>query len=310
MPHYAVENQRNEPAKTWKEYNRNTRVLSYQIGSIPVGAKFEGVVVGTHIMSEDDVVQVGIVYTRMKWLKEIPAPVPPDTDPPDLPPPTHEVPNLRRLRPWGDPVTITYGYDVNVVGTTNWQNLKLWNFGTRQWGAVSNFLRIPRVDIDKLKAMQIPDRIEYPGGVFVNYSQRQKMNWLCAYRGKIYMYDGTEDSWETAPRIRWGTTAIGGNFVQVEKYEVLRIPHPSNTSEIVNIEMAKLKGFRKTDWARPLPELISEGLVHRCYCVYQNNGFGDSPRGVVYSPFWSPLDWTHVGNVQPDAFWIPTAWMY
>lgn len=316
MPRYRVENPRNERAITWKSYDRGTGVLSYQIGSISVGSEFDGIVVGTHIMSGDRVVQVGVVYTRMKWLKEIPVIVDPPDDPPDDPPveepPSGAPPDLRRLRVWGDPIMIAYGYDINIVSQqhntlSNWQNLKTFNFATNVWGAVSNSLRIPRADIDRLRAMQIPDSVTYQNGTTILYSQKQKMNWLCGDKGKIYLQ---AQEWETLPEIKWGTTAIGGNFVQVERYETMRLPDPADGTRMVTLEMAKLRGFRKTDWSRSLPELISEGLVHRCYCVYSGNRFGDSPRGVVYSPFWSPLDWRFSGSPQSDALWIPTAWMY
>ena len=49
------------------------------------------------------------------------------------------------------------------------------------------------------------------------------MNWLCAYRGKLYMYDNKDDDWQTAPRIRWGTLALGGNLVQVDGFEEMKV---------------------------------------------------------------------------------------
>lgn len=234
-------------------------------------------------------------------------------DPVDPTPPTQEPLLLRQLRIWGDPVMVAYGFDINIVNqqhntNSNWQNLKLYNTKTG-WGAVSNFLHIPREDIDYLRSIQIPDSITYLDGTTRNYDARQKMNWLCSYRGKIYMYDSEDDNWETASRIRWGTTAIGGNMVSIERYEVMRVPNPANTSQMVWLEMARLKGFRKTDRSKPLAQLLSEGIVHRCYCVYRNNQFGDSPRGIVYSPLWSPLDYDFAGTNQPDAFYLPAAWL-
>jgi len=201
---------------------------------------------------------------------------------------------------------VQYGMDVNIVGTTNWQNLKLWNAKTG-WGAVDNFLWIPQEDVVELKAMQIPDSIQYLDGSTRYYDQTKKMSWMCRDRGSLYFAAG---EWPTIERIKWGTTAIGGNWVSVDEYQTFNLPHPSDQTRRVTLEMARLKGFRKSDWDRSLPELLSAGLVHRVYCVYKNNQFGDTPRGVCYSPFWSPLDFDFAGNDQPDAFWLPTVWMY
>lgn len=63
--------------------------------------------------------------------------------------------------------------------------------------------------------------------------------------------------------------------------------------------MARLVGFRKSDWLRPLDELLALGLVHRCFVA--NSGNVDTPRGIVYSP----LDWDFGGTDEPDTLWIP-----
>jgi hypothetical protein len=77
--------------------------------------------------------------------------------------------------------------------------------------------------------------------------------------------------------------------------------------------MARLRGFKKDDWGRPLDELLAEGLVHRCFCVYTGNDIGDGPQGIVYSPFWSPEDWVFRPQKQgvpaPKALWIPMAYL-
>lgn len=209
------------------------------------------------------------------------------------PPPSASV---RKLRKWGDPVMTAWGYDVNQVGTTNWQNIALWNPHTG-YGAITNYLWIERVWIDYLRSLQFGG----DNGVGEYHNQDSKMGWLCRDEGAIYLDAGT---WKTADRIKWGTTAIGGNFVTVEEYAVQRAEDKS-IGRVVNLPMARVKCFRKSDFARPLDDLIVEGVVHRCYCVYKNNGFGDSPKGIIYSPMWSPLDWDFGGSKQPDAFWIP-----
>jgi hypothetical protein len=210
---------------------------------------------------------------------------------------------LYRVRKWGDPVMIKSGFDVNQSTPSNFQAVGLYNDGNKQFGAISNFIRISHEDVMRLKALQIEDEYEAKRDDW----PAQKMNWLCKFRGTIYFCDDESDGWPSAPFIRWGTLALGGNLVQVEGTEVIRTK--LRDSEIRAVEMARLKGFRASDWDRPLDDLLAEGLMHRCFCAYRQNHFGDSPKGIVYSPFYSMLDWDFVGTAQPTALYIPLEWL-
>lgn len=207
----------------------------------------------------------------------------------NLSPPVNQI---RTVRKWGDPIMVQYGFDVGQVGSTNFQAVKAFAIGAG-FGGVTNFLRIPHNEVMKIRDMQIPDA----------YTKDKKMEWLCSYRGSIYLYEQMDDAWETASNIKWGTITLGGNRVQVLGYENLNV----GNGEIWN--MAKLKGFTPSDWGRPLEQLVAEGLVHRCYCAYKNNQFGDSPKGIVYSPFFSPAYYDFAGNAQPTELYIPTMWL-
>lgn len=209
---------------------------------------------------------------------------------------------LFRIRRWGDPLMSELGFDVNKVGTTNFQAVGLYNKETG-FGAVTNFIRILPDDIDHLREMQFEEVVDGR-----KFNQAQKMDWLCSFRGKIYMYDDRLDEWEKADQIRWGTLALGGNLVKVDGFENIEVKLPGE-KQIRKHKMARLVGFRKTDWARPLDELLAEGLVHRCYCAYKNNQFGDSPKGIVYSPLYSLLDWDFAGAKQPRALYIPIVYL-
>jgi hypothetical protein len=210
---------------------------------------------------------------------------------------------LRRVRKWGDPVMTEWGFDVNQVGTSNFQAVRCYNTKTG-FGAVSNYLYIPHEEVMQLRDMQFPETTDRGF-----YDEDSKMEWLCSFRGSLYMYDNETDDWRTAPRIRWGTLTLGGNLVQVERYEVMNLIVNGRPRAPYN--MARLVGFRRSDWNRPLDELITEGLVHYCYCAYKNNQFGHSPKGIIYSPFFSPLDYDFTGgpDKQPDSLWIPEIWL-
>jgi len=209
---------------------------------------------------------------------------------------------LYRVRRWGDPVMLGFGFDVDAVGTSNFQAVRFYNKETL-FGAVTNFVRILREDIDHLHAMQFDQDVD---GKMC--TRDIKMNWLVKHRGTIYMTDNPTDEWQTAPQIRWGTLALGGNLVQVEGFEEIRLKLGDEKKPRLH-KMARIACFRKTDWARPLDELLAEGLVHRCYCAYKNNQFGDSPKGIVYSPVFSPLDWDFVGTAKPKTYYLPFEWL-
>jgi len=202
---------------------------------------------------------------------------------------------MRRVRRWGDPVMVPYGF--NVTDTSNFQAVKCYNEKTG-FGAVTNYLYIPNNQVLQIRDMQITTD---------GFTRNEKMEWQCSYRGSIYMYDNPEDSWKDAPRIRWGTLTLGGNVVQVAEYREMELVINGQPRALYN--MARLVGFKPSDFARPLNELIAEGLVHRAYCAYKNNQFGDSPKGIVYTPFFDPDEYDFAGNAQPTALWLPEMWL-
>lgn len=209
--------------------------------------------------------------------------------------------NIYQIRKWGDPLMLKLGYDVKRAKTSNFQALGLYNKETG-FGAITNFIHILRDDIENLRDMQFDEIVNGE-----KFTKDSKMDWLCAHRGRIYMTDKESDNWRTAKRIRWGTLALGGNRVQVTGSEIMKMKLPGAIKD--DYRMWKVAGFRKTDWSRPLEELLAEGLVHRCYCAYKDNRFGDSPKGIVYSPFYSPLDWDFSGPKKPDALYIPDLYL-
>lgn len=207
--------------------------------------------------------------------------------------------NRRTLRRWGDPVMTAWGYSTEIVGTSNWQNIACWT-DINGHGAITNYLWIEREWIDYLKSIQFAGY----NRVGEWHDERSKMNWLCR-DGHIAIYlDAGE--WETLPRIKWGTTTIGGNYVTVEEYRVRRVWDKAR-GQYADLEMARLRGFRKADRGRPLANLLAEGIVHECHCAGMGDTFVQTPKGIVYSPLWSVEDFDFGGAVQPDGLWVPSA---
>jgi len=219
--------------------------------------------------------------------------------------------NLRKVRKWGDPVMTKLSLNVGSAGTTNFQAVGLFN-GT-EFGAVSSYVHIERQDIENLWEMQFDEVVN---GKLV--TRDMKMNYLAgAARGKIFMLE-PGDSWQKSQRIRWGTIACGGNLVQVAGYlgdrgslskknREIKLPGWEKARPQKEVKMWRLAGFHKSDWKRPLDELLAEGLVHRAFTAKKNNVLGDTPNGIVYYPFFSPQDWDFAGTdkEQPSYFYLP-----
>ena len=252
------------------------------------------------------------VHITMK--REKPAPIPTPQEPPS---------NIRRVRKWGDPVMTAQGLSTVIIMrdglTSNFQAVGLCN-KTTGFGAVTNWLSIPQADIIRLYDMQKYTLAE-DKRIGFDYPIDKKMDWLFEEKGSIYF--GLSD-WRTQSA-EWGTLALGGNLVNVEGYETMTWKFPDG--KVTTAKFARLKGFRKSDWTRPFHDiqdeqgkvieygLLSLGLVHRCYCAYysaqrkEHDVFGDSPKGVVYSPFWSPLDWKFNGQNNATHLYIPESWL-
>ncbi|HEX5809623.1 MAG TPA: hypothetical protein VFY25_13235, partial [Anaerolineales bacterium] len=224
--------------------------------------------------------------------------------------------DIYRVKRWGAPGAEELGHTVEKLyargESSNFQAVGLYNEATG-FGAVSNYLIIPREDVLRLEALQVEDLYEQKRPEWLH----QKMNWLCQHRGSIYMFAEEEDDrggwpWRREAGIRWGTIALGGNLVQVVEKRDMEVKLPAK-EEVASMTMGRLRGFKREDWGRPLDELLAEGLVHRCFCVYTGNDIGDGPQGIVYSPFWSPEEWEFMpktkGVRDPKALWIPMAYL-
>lgn len=216
---------------------------------------------------------------------------------------------IYRLRTYGDPVMVReLGMDINTLyppgsgQDSNFQDVMLFN--KVEWGfdGVSSRLVIPREEWLNVAKLQIND----------GFSVSQKMDWLMSPTGSIYFGD---NDWDIEPSPQWGTIGIGNNLVKVLDFEYLdniRAPAEQPSDKRMR-RMARLDGFRKEDWSLPMVVLRNIGWkVHRCYCVYKNNVIGDTPVGIVYSPFWYPGDYDYLypGNKNRiKNFYIPFEWL-
>jgi hypothetical protein len=216
-------------------------------------------------------------------------------------------PNIYRLQKWGqEPLSTEGSRDVNNIGTSNFQAIGLYNKVSNTPGGTSNWLKIPHTDIMRVAAMQVED----------NYVDKvadwrdQKMRWLIKPSGTVY-FGGTSGDWHEKEWVSWGTIGLGYNLVKVEGVEMLRVKTPDGQIRIR--EMARLAGFKKSDFGRPLTDLLADGLVHRGTCVYLSGRIGDTPKGIIYTPFWKPGTggWEYYGaqGTDPEVLYVPFSWV-
>ena len=212
--------------------------------------------------------------------------------------------NLWKVRIWGEP-EMKHKYSVRIFEGrdygSNFQAVGLWNSVDAR-GAVAYHITIGRDDIDKLMAMQIEDEYEEKRKGKGDW-RKQKMDWLCKDEGTIFFTKGGP-GWGSAKTIMWGTVALGGNLVQVERFEDVEF---KIGKERQKKKMARLVGFRRRDWGRPLDDLLAEGLVHRCFCAMDHDRPADTPKGIIYSPFLSVQEsgWKFAGTARPQALYLP-----
>jgi hypothetical protein len=212
------------------------------------------------------------------------APLPPDT-------------KLYRALNWGDePLVKQAGLSALFVGS-NFNPLPIFsNSGT--WSAIVNALIIPREDVDRLIELQVPED---------DFPVANKMNWLVydGYNTRPYWCKGGGD-WKTAPKIWWGTILFGGQLVLTDGDATFFTKLPEEDAPR-DVPMKRLVCFRKSDWGKK--HITHPWLIQKATQVDHKNKYSDVPRGFIYSPLWSPLDWDFAGGQQPDAFYIPTDWL-
>lgn len=210
---------------------------------------------------------------------------------------------LWMTRSWGDDTLVTQaGLSAQFIlqngekRGSNFNPLPLWT-GNGVWSAIDNFLVIPRADVDRLIALQVADEV----------SVEQKMNWL-VHGGKYdrpYWADGRGD-WKTAPDICWGTIAFGGQLVLTDGDATFKTKLPEE-NVVREVPMKRLVCFRRRDWG--VTHESHPWLIQRATQVDHKDQFSDTPRGIIYSPLWSPEDWKFPGNYKPKYFYIPVDWL-
>lgn len=193
------------------------------------------------------------------------------------------------------------GLDVNIINTGNFQNVCLFdpNNGSQDsFGAVSHFQKMDTSALNYMQSIQPND-----------YDLGRKLHWMGLPdnpKGRPYMYKNGVAC--------WGLMVFGFNKIQVEAVNGVPVPYIfraryQSRSYVEDIEMYKLVMFRKADMLRPVAELISEGLIHHATEAFlPDNGLGESPRGVILNPVWSPQDWPTNTGFHDDLY-IPKVFL-
>jgi len=210
-------------------------------------------------------------------------------------------------RQYGDPIVaeasmgLEYLYPPGMEHIGNFQEMIPFIKEIGEFNSVSFQLRIPKHYWDYVIAIN--------STIQDGHATERKIDWLVSPKGSMYFSE--QDDHMTATDVTWGTILIGNNRVTVEGFEIIENVRPPNGKNARRV-MARIAGFRKSDVGRPLSELLNEGKIHRCWCAYWKNGkniLGDTPVGVVYSPVWSPEDFSFVGRHKPKNLYVPADWL-
>lgn len=223
------------------------------------------------------------------------------------------------LRTWDDPLL----YELDGMSTANLPSgsfMELPMFHTYadnpsrgEFGAISHFQQFNKnpsgiiPELEYLKSIQPSDESIY------GYSLKNKLNWLLGAPESddpvAQIYWSQNGAWNESfcTSIRFGTLGFGGQKLCVEvdaegNKKIYRLWGKYRNKLVSEwISFYKIIGFRKIDMRRPIPELLAEGRIQVCTCankgVGAENVYTETLKGRVYSPIWSPYDWsTNNGN--------------
>lgn len=216
---------------------------------------------------------------------------------------------LKRALKYGDKFMVEkMGLDTESMTTGNFQNIAL--FTERGgFGAVSQFQRLDKQALDYLIKIQPVDACPFDAKMAFLCGQRttspDRPYWTRGGDWKDLLDSGFVATIKSFVKsllgmtvsFEFGTIVFGGQIVQVESVDGMpkeykfwaqyqQAPAPEW------ITFYKLIGLRKTDWARPVADLMAEGLIQRGTWAGSGNSYHDTwHSGVVLHPIWSELDY-------------------
>lgn len=203
---------------------------------------------------------------------------------------------IRRVRKWGDPVLIDLlGADVNLVGTTNFQVVKLATIDGRGQPFFNDIAQFQTVDYDFLYSLQYPSD---------GFTVQQKMNWLVNH--DLAGGAPSRPYWIVDGKLQFGTMVFGGQLVEIDPASETYIGQYPNREGQEPIEMYRLLGMRKAEMGlvsyATYPHKVQRGTE-----AGRDNGYNDHPRGEIFHPVWDSRDWK--ANHGDGQLWIARAFL-
>jgi len=224
---------------------------------------------------------------------------------------------LFTVRKWGDPILYELDGMTTEGAVGSFQEVPLFHTDPNKptmgyFNALSSFQTLGVSEKNFLYKIQPDDFDKY------GFTVEQKINLMIqnppiigAPKQAYWIKEGGDWDSPQFTGMNFGTLVFGGQAVQVEmeggkpkEYKFFGKYRNRELSEWISFY--KLLGMRRSEMARPVAELLAEGKIQRYTTANrgagQENIYNDHPRGVMYHPVWSPLDW-RVNNGN-DALYL------
>ncbi|HKI55299.1 MAG TPA: hypothetical protein VJ987_14330 [Anaerolineales bacterium] len=200
--------------------------------------------------------------------------------------------DVRKLRKWGDPVMVDLmGADTELINSTNFQVVQtatIGDDGKPFFNCINRFQK--NLDYDYLESLQYPSD---------GYTVQQKMNWLVNYKTH-----GVSAYWmKDSPILYFGPLVFGGQFVQLGETITVNGKYP-NRDDYEDIEFRRLIGLRRSDFGKYTYQTHPH-LIQRATAAYRMNKYTEYPRGEIFHPVWSDLDYP--ANYGDGKLWVASA---
>lgn len=210
-------------------------------------------------------------------------------------------PTIRRVRKWGDPLIGDTAKLPASTGYSNFQVVKTATFGSDGKPFFNDLARYQLVDREFLESLQYASD---------GYTVKQKMNWLVNDDMNKNSATYERPYWTKGePRLYFGPLVFGGQLVQLGESVTRNGVFPNEPTGTPDhpILFHRLVGMRRSQMAMGLTHGSHPHLIQRATEAGKNNVYIEYPRGEIFHPVWSDIDWPC--NYGDGRLWVADAFL-